>query len=256
MQLTRRFTKSLGALLIVPAVACSGEEPEGGGNGAARPTDPPGRAAPAQPATDGGVTPVTDPADAGTAPPPPSDAGTAPPLPQCTSVTAFPTIVEQASAATPSISTWNDLGDATSIDQQGASVVLMSNTTLSRVLFARGFGFSVPAGAQIEGVVVEITRQTSADHTVDATVRLAKKTAASTTSLGDDQSRSGPWPVGPYYTATYGSVASRWGASLSATTVNAASFAVKLSVADFDLFGAEEAVVRIDAVKVTVHYCL
>lgn len=114
-------------------------------------------------------------------------------------------------------------------------------------LWATGFGFNVPNGSVVEGVVVEIERSASNDFggsVVDAEVRLVRAGAVA----GGDKASPSPWPVVDAY-AAYGGASDLWGlGGLLAAEVNAADFGVALKS---DALGETG---MVDHVRMTVYY--
>lgn len=106
-----------------------------------------------------------------------------------------------------------------------------------------GFGFTIPAGATINGITVEVERKGLGTVT-DAVVRLLKAGVEAGTSLASGVS----WPPTDAY-ATYGGAANLWGTTWTAAQVNAANFGVSLS-ANVDV----SATASVDHVRVTITY--
>lgn len=103
------------------------------------------------------------------------------------------------------------------------------------------FGFTIPQGARIDGIKVDFRR--TAEGTVsDQAVTLPKGTAKN----------NGAWPLGntdgPYILTTYGGATDTWGATWSASDVNATTFSVTLDIA-----GNGDG--HADSLGVTVYYC-
>lgn len=113
-------------------------------------------------------------------------------------------------------------------------------------LKAQNFGFTIPAGATIDGIIVEIERRAFAGAAEDQEVRLYN---AAGTLVGDDKQTATAWPstVG---VATYGSSTDTWNASLTATDVNDVDFGVALIV----LATAANTDIGVDYIRATVHY--
>jgi hypothetical protein len=114
---------------------------------------------------------------------------------------------------------------------------------LTDILRLTGFGFSVPGGATINGITVEIERKSSGVVT-DATVRLLK----AGTETGSNKASASGWPPADAY-ATYGGAADLWGTTWTAAQINAGTFGVSLS-ANLDVVAAAS----VDHVRVTVTY--
>jgi hypothetical protein len=120
---------------------------------------------------------------------------------------------------------------------------------ISQLLVASNFGFSIPAGATILGIVVEIDRRNSAGAASDNRVQLAKGTTFADLVGNNKADLALDWPT-TTAVASYGASNDLWGASWSVTDINASSFAVFLS-AQADAANTD---VQVDYVRVTVTY--
>ena len=121
---------------------------------------------------------------------------------------------------------------------------------ISQLLVASNFGFAIPAGATIDGIVVEVERRSIiASSGKDFRVQLAKGTAFANLVGSNKAVPATIWPstVG---IASYGGAADLWGATWTDAEVNASSFAVMLSC-QANIANAD---VGVDFIRVTVHY--
>lgn len=112
-------------------------------------------------------------------------------------------------------------------------------------LQATNFGFSIPTGATIDGIVVEIDRRCFAGSAVDNEVRLYN---GSGLLVGDNKASATAWPATSAI-ATYGGSTDNWAAGLTAASFNSA-FGVSLIVAAT----AANVDIGVDFVRVTVYY--
>ena len=113
-------------------------------------------------------------------------------------------------------------------------------------LIASNFGFTIPAGSTIDGIVVEIERSNAAGASSDNEVRLYDSTA---TLVGDNKAAGGDWPTA-LTLATYGGAADTWTAGLDDVDVNDPDFGVAFIVnAD-----AANTDIAVDFIRVTVYY--
>lgn len=122
----------------------------------------------------------------------------------------------------------------------------------SHYLEATNFGFSVPAGATITGVTVQIVRRRQIVASVaDNIVKLVK----GGTVQGADKASGATWP-GPIQpgtdTATYGGSSDLWGLTLAPSDVNASNFGVVLSVSIPDL----NVIAQVDYIRIKVNYTI
>lgn len=142
---------------------------------------------------------------------------------------------------------WSNPGNVTADDASYATATLATGANqTSHYLFFTGFGFSVPAGATIDGVVVDIKRKVSAGTTYkDNSVKLVKAGAVT----GSDKSAAATWPT-TEATATFGSSSDLWGATLGPSDVNASNFGFALSATNPSL----SRIGSVNAGWVTVYY--
>ena len=118
------------------------------------------------------------------------------------------------------------------------------------LLKATNFGFSIPAGATILGVVAEIARAgTTNTSTVDDTVKIIK----GGTIQGDNKSTGDSVPAGPptWETNTYGGASDLWGLSLTPSDINASNFGIVY--AGHNIVENLERI-SVDFIRVTVYY--
>lgn len=118
---------------------------------------------------------------------------------------------------------------------------------VSEYLKCTNFGFTVPGGATIDGIVVEIDRKCDvASAFSDVSIKIVKGGTIS----GTDQSTGAFWPTSDTI-ATFGSSSNKWGLSWSASDINSSGFGVAINGMDNSV-GSE--VARLDFVRITVHY--
>jgi len=123
----------------------------------------------------------------------------------------------------------------------------VAKSTYSDWLRASNFGFQIPTGSEINGIVVEISRSGDA-FLRDSALYLVN---SSGTNTGDDKASGSSYPSSQA-TATYGSSSDLWGATLSPSTVNNSDFGIRLSVRNGDSSVSRAADVY--WVKITVYY--
>jgi hypothetical protein len=148
-------------------------------------------------------------------------------------------------------SAWSDTGNAASSNNSYASASGLKTTVSSHYLVAEGFGFSLPSGATVDGIVVEIERYREsggfAGGVVDNRVRIIRNGTIGST----DKASGSSWPTSDG-TATYGSSSDLWGETWSHSDINASNFGVALSAKGTSSLNAGTGYV--DHIKVTVHY--
>lgn len=120
---------------------------------------------------------------------------------------------------------------------------------ISRQLYASQFGFTIPAGSTIDGILVEIERrsQTAPAGASDNRVQL---TTAENTFVGANKALTAlDWPAAATI-QSYGGAADTWTASPTPAMVNATGFGVTLS-AQADEANAD---VAVDFIRMTITY--
>ena len=146
---------------------------------------------------------------------------------------------------------WVSPGNVTADDGTTASITAATydSPDISQLLVASSFGFAIPSGATITGIIVEIDRNNAAGAASDNRVQLSTSTAFAGL-VGDNKADTATdWPAS-LAIATYGTSSDHWNAGLDASEVNASGFSVMLSVqAD-----AANTDIAVDFIRVTVHY--
>ena len=135
-------------------------------------------------------------------------------------------------------------------DNSVASVDVRSGRT-TNYLRGTNFGFSIPAGATINGIVVSIGRYSeggTGDRITDYIVRLVK----GGTITGNNKANAGVnWPTNEAV-ATYGSSTDLWNETWLPSDINASNFGVVLSVGNTNSWNYRMAYV--DYIRITVTY--
>lgn len=150
--------------------------------------------------------------------------------------------------------TWTNPGNVGADDATEASITAATfdSPDPSFYLYARGFGFTIPAGATVDGIVVEVDRRSIiANSGIDREIRLANSVGV---LIGDDKHDAVTvWPS-TSTVKTYGGAADTWNTGLSAadllTMVNDPDFGVYFQ-AQANIANAD---IGVDFIRVTVHY--
>lgn len=114
-------------------------------------------------------------------------------------------------------------------------------------LVATGFNFSIPGGATISGIVVEVERSDPNFRTADYRIRIVKGGAIGTT----EKSSSAIYPSGDSYQA-YGNASDLWGETWAPADINAAGFGVAIA-AQRTSAGSSTAG-QVDHIRITIFY--
>jgi len=115
---------------------------------------------------------------------------------------------------------------------------------LSHYLKATNFSMGVPAGATINGILVQIERKASAAGIADVRVRIVKATGA----YGSEDKSAGAWSTSEAY-YSYGGSGDKWSEAWTAANINDSDFGVGLAIS------ADPAIVAsVDHIRIKVYY--
>lgn len=113
-------------------------------------------------------------------------------------------------------------------------------------LRATTFGFSIPDGATIDGIVAEFEKKATGSGIVDFSVRIVMAGF----EQGDEKKLLSYWPTSDTY-ISHGGAADLWGLGWNPAAINASNFGVSIS-ARMSITGEQAA--YIDHVRITVYY--
>ena len=115
---------------------------------------------------------------------------------------------------------------------------------LTQGLAVTKFGFVIPEGATVTGVVAEIERSAEGEGRIeDRRINLLNGEG-----IALSRSRTGAWPTSDD-TAVYGSATDLWGLGLNVAAVNSTAFGIEVQCTGF-----LPAIARIDYVRLIVYY--
>lgn len=162
------------------------------------------------------------------------------------------TVVDDATVGTVA---WTNPDNAKVSDNVYATALDGAVTT--HYLKASNLGFAIPAGATINGIVVEIER---AGYDLgggvlvkDSAVRIIKADGTvGTTNKGDTVNA---WPVTDTY-KTYGSSSDLWGETWTSADINDVDFGVVLSALLTETGPEGPNFANVDHIRITVYYTL
>jgi hypothetical protein len=117
------------------------------------------------------------------------------------------------------------------------------NTSSFKHIVFKDFGFDIPAGAEVVGITVEITRGiASPEIASDVTVHLVGSPTGS-----ENKARGDEWAQDAQTSQTYGGPSDLWGLPDLNTIINTEDFGVVL-------VAAQTATATISSIEITVHY--
>ena len=139
---------------------------------------------------------------------------------------------------------WTSPGFATASDNAYASTT--NTPTATYYLKATNFGFSIPSGATINGIIADTEVKNGAGvECVDNRVRIVKGGTIGTT----DKSLGGTWGTTDV-TRSHGTSTDLWGETWTTTDINASNFGFVIAAT----FSSASCTPFVDLMSVTVHY--
>lgn len=128
-----------------------------------------------------------------------------------------------------------------------------ADQTISHYLKATNFGFAIPTGATINGVLVEVEKHSNSyvsgqDYNRDYSIQLVKGGVISSDNKADTAT---DWPDTDSY-ISYGSSSDLWGETWTAEDINDIDFGIALSVKWFRVGGVAQP--NVDHIRITVYY--
>ena len=118
-------------------------------------------------------------------------------------------------------------------------------------LVVTDFGFSIPLGAIVKGIVVEVERSDPNGLTSDYRVRITKSGSVGVTIGNTERSTGAAYPAADAY-QSYGNSNDLWGESWTSSTINASGFGVAIAARRTVAGGTTAG--RVDDIRITVHY--
>lgn len=131
-------------------------------------------------------------------------------------------------------------------DSSMATASIVSANTTSHYLVSSSHGFSIPTGATIDGIIVEIQHRSGGTSVAkDNRVRIVKGGAIGSTDKADATN----WPTAET-TVTYGTSSDLWGTTWTAADINASNFGAAVSA----IWVSGTNAAGVDFIRITVHY--
>jgi hypothetical protein len=116
------------------------------------------------------------------------------------------------------------------------------------------FGFALPAGANIQGIQVNVSRYSSGTGSPaparDSSIKLRKNVSGVSTPVGSDRSAAATWSTSPSV-ATFGGPIDLWGTTWTYTDINDPLFGTTLVANVFTGWSA-----TVSSITITVYYVL
>jgi len=148
---------------------------------------------------------------------------------------------------------WQNPPYAQTQDDDYASATLTKANPISHYLKVTDFGFAIPSGSTIKGIVVEVDRYASTGiggtRVSDNSIKLVKGGAIG----GDDRSTGLLWPESDSDTyVSYGNSTDLWGLTWAPADINNANFGVAISAIKDDSNNTRT--VYVDHIRIIVYY--
>lgn len=145
---------------------------------------------------------------------------------------------------------WSNPSNAGASDNSYATAVLTTGT-IGNYLKATNFGFSIPSGATIDGIVVEIEKKGSVNSGPARIVDNVVKLVIGGTITGNNKASASAWPTSDTV-ASYGTSTDLWGTTPTDSDINASTFGVVLAPRNASIKMSITA--SVDHMKITVYY--
>lgn len=165
----------------------------------------------------------------------------------------YPTSVSQTSSGGTNGFSWSSLTNIYSDNNADASCIVNYWPYFGQSAFCQAatFGFSIPTGATIDGIVVEAEKRESynSNFVGDYKVQIVK----GGTAQGDNKAKAGGFGGTTRTNHTYGSSTDLWGVAWTAADINSSGFGVAVSHKTIASPGAHPTAYW-DYVRITVYY--
>ncbi|KKL89783.1 hypothetical protein LCGC14_1911260 [marine sediment metagenome] len=152
--------------------------------------------------------------------------------------------------------TWSNVDNAKADDTSYADASITS-ATATHYLKATNFAFSIPTGARIDGIIVDILKvgvgPPIKDPANDSEVKIVKSDGSIGTT---NKAIATDWPPNTSErTDTYGGAADLWGETWKASDINDTDFGVVIS-ADRTTTLEGNPDPKVDLITITIHYSI
>lgn len=167
-------------------------------------------------------------------------------------VTAYKSSGTQENVDRSSKVAWSNPSYASG-DDESRAICDVGKNTYSDWLRLTNFGFTsgdVPSGATINGIEVNVNRQSEASGNIsDSAIYLRNGAAA---QVGDNKASGTGWQTNNDEDFVYGGATDTWNANLTQADIVDADFGIDISADNDNFISAMEA--RVDDVKIRIYY--
>jgi len=149
---------------------------------------------------------------------------------------------------------WSNPSNAASSDNSYATasgLISGAGSDTTHYLKATNFGFSIPGGATITGIKVEIERKATqnSDLVKDNKIQLVKAGTIQSTN----KATTTTWPTSDAV-ASYGGSSDLWSGSWTPSDINDSGFGVAIEAATKNVVMSNTETASVDHIKITVYY--
>lgn len=138
-------------------------------------------------------------------------------------------------------------GNITAEDGTNATANLGTSPNFSNYVKATNFGFAIPSGATIDGIVVEWKIAQTLNYVIDYAIRIVKGGTIGSTNKGRGLV---PWPAALAY-VSFGASNDLWGTTWTDSDINGSTFGAVIAGTRF---GGASPEMQVDHCRITVHY--
>ena len=142
---------------------------------------------------------------------------------------------------------WTNVNNAASSNNSYAACSLSPGAS-GHYLKCTNFGFAIPSGSTIDGVLITVECSCSVPVVKDNAVYLVKGGSV----VGSNKKNASTWSDSGDTNLDHGGATDLWGTTLTYSDVNASNFGVVIQVQNFGFKFSSDA--YIDHVKITVYY--
>jgi hypothetical protein len=142
---------------------------------------------------------------------------------------------------------WTSLANLFSTTSYSSTALYINNR--SYYIVGQGFGFSIPTGATINGIIVTLQARSNFDVARDYSVKIVKNNIIT----GTDKSTLSILSLGSFANQTYGGSTDLWGETWTAADINNSNFGIAYSV---ESAHPPKGTIPVDVrnLRITVHY--
>jgi MSHA biogenesis protein MshQ len=159
----------------------------------------------------------------------------------CNSVTGIGTVA------------WTSPANAYTSNSVYATAANLTHNTTTNYLRCTGYNFAVPTGATINGIIVNVQRNTSGGTFKDSAMRLVKDVSGVATIQGTDRSTLTSYTTS-IVTEAHGGVADLWSGTWAVADINTANFGAAFAAYNTSTTSTTNYTVSVDSMPITVVY--